>query len=1411
MKHFYLGSLNRLDRGENNVWAGSCSAKFEYSDGDESERYLKKVLQSAEDLSSQSNELEEKAVDWPSEYHLSTYRGNLLRPLALDGVERVLEIGCGCGAITRYLGDRGIEVEAVEGSPIRAELARMRCRDLSNVEITASNLFDLVLPEDKYDAVLFIGVLEYAQRFASTTKSAEAAVADLLALARSALKRNGVIIIAIENRLGLKYLLGAGEDHYSLPYEGVHNYPHFSGIKTFSKVEWESIIEESGMMGRFLYPFPDYKLPTLVLGDHYLNHSPLVSTHLSGLMGKDYRDNSPVEERHPFWKALGQNGHIGHYSNSFLIVLGNSNERIEQELQFDFLHVSSFSRKPKFRTLTEKPIGERVVNKRSLYKPDSQQAKSHINQTVDSEPYLEGTLLEDHWKGLLEIKPHEDQFIELATGYYHYICRQVEEGSNTESLIDLTPMNIIISPTGEWQKFDQEWVYHSPLTVEYIFIRGLYYFIFKNSYLLRECFSSVPDVTIKTIISRVLLQLGVTPKRAISDFAQIEEEFQKEILAKTHLPKINFHLNLTHKTLYDIAMVYWSDLSGVFTETNSLESRIKLGKGRQRVEFFLPGGLRLPLRFRFDPAKHPGLFHLFSIKVLSCGEGEEELIEHFKSGSEIAFETSLTNVVYGRGGESDVFVSLNSDPSFEWLCRADTTSSGAGRLKIEVEMDWVQSNDYRLAQDTFLRKDHINNQELELLTEELEDTQRNLEQTLKDSIAEVEIFNEEISIMRENVSIMSEEISIMRNSTVWRTANFLKRLIQQIGILGLSLRLRSLLFRTPKIHTNKGMEDLRQESEDDDASEGLGDLPQKSGDDGEDPRHKYRNRRISPVRTHLYNKAETTSEEVKNKIASFGARPLISILMPVYNARPEWLEDAFQSLLAQSYTNWELCLIDDGSSDQNTLSYIATLWHPQVKTKTLGVNKGISGATNEALQMADGEFVGLMDNDDLLTPDALLEVVEAINNHNPEIIYSDEDLLTTEGRFAYPHFKPDFSPDLLLSHNYITHFLVVDRNLLLESGGFRPEFDGAQDYDLLLRLTDEPRRKVYHIPKVLYHWRESETSTSKNSDAKPEALLNAKRSLEESLKRRGIKGSVDFSNRTHYFRVKRRIINQPKVSIVIPFKDKPELLKGVIDSILHKSTYKHYEIVGVSNNSISDDTFNLMQTYSQSHDNISFHEYNVPFNFPNVVNYGIECSRGEQIALLNNDLEIISWGWIEALLEHSQRSEVGVVGGKLIYPNNTIQHAGVIVGIGGYAGHAHKFWPVNTTGYNNRLALTQNYSALTAAFMMFKRSLFDHLGGFDGEHFAIACNDVDFCLRAREEGYLNVYTPYAEAYHLESASRGYEESEEQIERFNREKAIFKKRHHQILEQGDPFYNPNLSLLSERFELGPEAAAFYENT
>jgi|TARA_Y100000294_G_scaffold156806_1_gene157926 GT2 family glycosyltransferase/SAM-dependent methyltransferase len=1376
LKHFYLGSLNRLSRGENNVWVdSSCSTKFEYSDGDESERYLKEVLQSAEDLSSQSTELEELAIDWPSEYHLSTYRANLLRPLALNGVERVLEIGCGCGAITRYLGDRGFEVEAVEGSPIRAELARLRCRELQNVEITASNLFDLTLPEKCYDAVLFIGVLEYAQQFSPSAKSAEEAVADLLTLARSALKEDGIIIVAIENRLGLKYLLGAGEDHYGIPYEGIYNYPHFSGIKTFSKREWESIIEKSGMVDRFLYPFPDYKLPTLVLSDHFLNQSPSASVHLSGLMGKDYHKNSPVDERHSFWAALGQNDHIDHYSNSFLIVIGNSIERIEQELQSDFLHVSSLVRKPKFRTLTEKMTGKSEVVKHSLYSNSNQPESGDVRQNLGKERYIEGTLLAEQWKKLLEIKPREELFFELATEYYHFIEGQVLAAGSTASLIDLTPMNIIVTPSGKWTSFDQEWETKQTPPIETIFVRGLFFFILNNRTLFRERFDDIYDVSIKIIISRVLNSLGILSSLILVKFVEFEENFQKEIMAEGNDPKkISLHMmGFHHRTFFDQATLYWSPLAGAFSAEFSIVDRIQLGESRQQITFLLPNKTSLPLKLRFDPSTHPGFFHLFSIKVFKYDKEREELIQSFKNGVEIASETTLNSIVYNRSNESDVFVAQDRDPNVEWFCRSDSEWTESGRLKVVIEMDWVQGDDFRLAQDAFLRKDHINNVELELLTEELEDTRRRLEQTLKESV---------------------EEISIMKNSTVWRTAEFLKRLSQQTGIWWLSSRLKYFLSRTTKVGGSEGMDGLSQES----------------GGDGEDPRHKYRNRHISPVRTHLYSQAVTTSKEVENKIASFGTRPLISILMPVYNARPEWLEDAFQTLLAQSYTNWELCLVDDGSTDQNTLSYIATLWHPQVKTKTLSVNKGISGATNEALQMADGDFVGLMDNDDLLAPDALLEVVEAINNHNPEIIYSDEDLLTTEGRFAYPHFKPDFSPDLLLSHNYITHFLVINRNLLLESGGFRPEFDGAQDYDLLLRLTDNSRRKVHHIPKVLYHWRESESSTSKNSDAKPEALLNAKRSLEETLKRRGINGSVDYSNRTHFFRVKRKILEEARVSIVIPFKDKPELLKGVIDSILLKSTYQLYEIVGVSNNSISDDTFNLMRSYSDSYDNISFHEYNIPFNFPNVVNYGIDRSQGEQIVLLNNDIEIISWGWIEALLEHSQRAEVGVVGGKLIYPNNTIQHAGIIVGIGGYAGHAHRFWPVSGTGYNNRLCLAQNYSAVTGAFMMFKRPLFDQLGGFEGEHFPIACNDIDFCLRAREEGYLNVYTPYAEAYHLESASRGYEESEEQMIRFGREKAIFQKRHQQILEQGDPFYNPNLSLLSERFELGPEAAAFYEN-
>lgn len=543
------------------------------------------------------------------------------------------------------------------------------------------------------------------------------------------------------------------------------------------------------------------------------------------------------------------------------------------------------------------------------------------------------------------------------------------------------------------------------------------------------------------------------------------------------------------------------------------------------------------------------------------------------------------------------------------------------------------------------------------------------------------------------------------------------------------------------------------------------------------------------------------TEDISQEIKNFMKKPLISIIMPVYNVDPKWLKLAIKSIENQWYKNWELCIADDKSTNQNTINYLQEINnHPKIKITFLNKNLNISGASNEALNLASGEYIALVDNDDEITPNALYEMVQAINKSDPDFIYSDEDFISMDQKYINPHFKPDFSPDLLLSHNYITHLTCFKKELLDSVEKFNSQFDGSQDYDLFLRLT-EKTEKIHHIQKVLYHWRMLETSTSANSEAKPEAIERGRKVLEATLKRRNINATVTHASLHHYFRVKYAIKNTPLVSIIIPFNDKPELLDMCLNSILDKSTYQNYEIIGISNNSKEKQTFDMMMTLEEKDSRVSFYEYNTEFNYSDINNHAVNTyAKGEHIILLNNDIEVISTDWIEAMLEHSQRENVGCVGAKLYYPDDTVQHAGIIIGLGGYAGHSHKMYPRDNPGYFNRLNSIQNLSAVTAACLMIKKSLYTRVDGLDAKSFKVAYNDVDFCLRVKEKGYLNIYTPYAEMYHHESISRGYETTPDKIARFQTEKDALHHRHQIILENGDPYYNPGLTHDKEDFSL-----------
>jgi GT2 family glycosyltransferase len=526
-------------------------------------------------------------------------------------------------------------------------------------------------------------------------------------------------------------------------------------------------------------------------------------------------------------------------------------------------------------------------------------------------------------------------------------------------------------------------------------------------------------------------------------------------------------------------------------------------------------------------------------------------------------------------------------------------------------------------------------------------------------------------------------------------------------------------------------------------------------------------------------------EESRN----FTSRPLISIITPVFNTPVSWLGEAIDSVLAQAYENWELLLIDDGSTLPETTQLLlqAASRDPRIILVRRQSTGGISAASNAGLDHARGEWVSLLDHDDILEPDALFEVVRYLQT-NPEIdlIFSDEDKITDEG-FDAPLFKPDWSPDFLLSYNYLCHFTTVRRAIVEKAGRFRPEFDGAQDYDLFLRITELTTR-IHHIPRILYHWRRSETSTSDNIRRKPQALEAGRRAIENHLQRCGERGHVTVDWQTHAYWVKRELRETRRISIIIATRDRIDLLSRCINSITTKTSYPNYEIIVVDNESKSEEAREYFRNFE--HRLLHFHG---PFNFSALNNLAVEQTHAPWLLFLNNDVEVIDSEWLTVMAEHVQRREVGAVGARLLYPNDTVQHAGVVLGVGGIAEHAFRHFPADAPGVARQLQVTRNYSSVTGACLLTRREIFEEVGGFDEERLPVTFNDVDLCLKMRRAGYLIVYTPFAKLYHHESASR-----RRSIEAL--ETDVIRERWPEYLER-DPYYNPNLSRERADFSLG----------
>lgn len=553
--------------------------------------------------------------------------------------------------------------------------------------------------------------------------------------------------------------------------------------------------------------------------------------------------------------------------------------------------------------------------------------------------------------------------------------------------------------------------------------------------------------------------------------------------------------------------------------------------------------------------------------------------------------------------------------------------------------------------------------------------------------------------------------------------------------------------------------------------------------------------------TALANKPLFTEEELEAQRAEVFPRSIkFSIVVPLYNTPEKFLHEMIRSVIDQTYADWELCMADGSDEAHSNVERICRQYMRKdlrIKYRRLEQNLGISGNTNACLEMAAGDYIGLFDHDDLLHPAALHEVMRAICEQDADFIYTDENTFHEKPEDAFcPHFKPDYAPDTLRSYNYICHFTVFSRELLDEVGNFRREFDGSQDYDMVLRLT-EKASKIVHIPEILYFWRAHGGSVAGDISAKPYTLDAARRALGEHLDRVGLVGEVEDSSIPSTYRIKYAISGCPKVSIVIPNMDHADTPRTCISSILEKTTYENFEIVIIENNSRKEETFAYYDEL-KTDPRIQIVTWEGKFNYSAINNFGVrEAATGEYILLLNNDIEVITPDWLQEMLMFAQRPDVGAVGAMLYYPDDTIQHAGVILGIGGVAGHAHKYFPRGDFGYMSRATIAQDLSVVTAACMLLPRHVWQEIGGLD-ETFEVAFNDVDMCMRIRKAGYLIVWTPFAELYHYESKSRGAEDTPEKRKCFEGEVRRFQARWKSELAEGDPYYNPNLTLVREDF-------------
>jgi GT2 family glycosyltransferase/SAM-dependent methyltransferase len=1217
---------------------------FAYSDGDAVEDYLLQQIRAAADVSIGSADLAAAIRDWPSMYHLSPARTHLLRPLTtlLQGkgseppVRSVLEIGCGCGALTRFLGELGCTVTALEGSERRARITRERCRDLDNVRVVCDN-FDEFNRDEKFDIVLLIGVLEYSHLF---IKGACPPL-DMLRRARSCLRPEGQLIVAIENKLGLKYWAGAPEDHTGRPYDGIEDRYTTGTAVTFGRDELKQLLSNAGFgASEFLYPFPDYKLPDVIVKEAAFSAKDL---QLSSLLHEKFDYPHGNGQATEFWPtrtatALLDNHLMPDLSNSFLVIAGpeglssgngpSSNSSLPSNTGLssgdDLVYSYNSARQKcycKSNVFTRGATGAIRVVRQRLY-PEAPCPTGHpVGHVIIDEDYIPGKLLS---AGAFDIVTREGWTIAMlhdwAAGYHQVLldhCDPAGDGTSDTSshtshrtlpgqYLDLTPFNILITEEGKATIFDQEWQTPEPIPLYFIFFRGLVYSLDKLS------MAALPaDGTPTDLIPLVTA--------IVNSFFPFDDE----------------------------------DLAACIRLEERYFGAVPLLPGRP----FAHGGIRLKKtwRTRYQQA---------------------------------ALELQDTHVQY----QSQL-----------------TALENALREQAALQLR-TQQQVARIQQD---HQAHIS-----LLHQHLDWFKRTYEQRSLPGV----ILQRKLSAARDREKYLTAFfLASMQEKGVTGTVSLIGKTLFSKGLQGLLHPRQTLLplMRAPAVP-----------------------LPAANGAIGEAE---------DPVKA-------------MQEIAVFARRPRISFIMPVYNTDPRWLQKAVDSIRDQWYDNWELCIADDGSTDRGTQQVLRRIEkEDKIKLIRLAQNAGISEASNAALELAEGEYIALMDHDDELTPDALYQVVKDLQLHgDADILYTDECKVDETGRLSDPFYKPAYSAELLLNMMYPGHLTVYKKDFLLEKVGyFRKEYDLSQDYDLMLRAVEKTSR-IRHIEKVVYHWRMTAGSSSQGE--KPHARATNLAALADAMKRRevsaGIVGLPTANRAVLHVDVK------PLVSIIIP-TDSRDHLKDTLESIYLRTGYPNFEIVVVTNSRLiasppasahipspSGSSFDHLSSVNHSSDLPSGQQppvyipYDKPYNFSDKCNAGAAHARGEILLFFNDDVRPLENNWLGNTIEYLFIPGVGGVSPKLIYEDDTIQYAGMAAGVRGLTGTTFHGYKKDAADYINFPQSVRNVSILSGACLAVRKQLFDDIGGFDAVNTPSAHSDVDLSFKILDAGFRCVYTPYATLRHI---------------------------------------------------------------